>query len=598
MRLQKFKIIMNKTASFFGVIKYSLTEGVKLQPSLMITLFFQSLISIILPFINILMFKLIVDEIAGYKNFKQAAFYSAVLVVSHLVLSQINVLLYWSKSNSFIKLGDSFNVISGSKIMQMDFKNLENSEIMNKFQHSYRACFAVPSICEGLCDIFTSLIQIIGSVAILFTLHPVFVIINFLTLSINFYAQKRAKTLDNKIEKESAVINRRMEYFVNIMLSSKSGKELRLFSGFNLFKNKYSEEISNSLNLDEKRQKAYASSSVVNSLTSAVQLLVVYAYLVYTYVSGKSSIGNFSLFTGAVSNLTNSFNALTNSITSVLQNDEFLKIFWDYQNIPDTLRLSGSKKLPDKIGEYEIEFKNVSFRYPGTREYVLKNLNIKIKNGEKISIVGYNGAGKTTFIKLLTRLYDPSEGKILLNGLDIRDIDYNEYMSILSPAFQDFKLFAYTLKENIVLDYEVNEDKLRHVLEETGIYEKISGLQNNIDTFYTKSYETEGVEFSGGESQKLAIARAFYKDGDIAILDEPTSAIDPISEYYIYKNVNDSLSRNITIYICHRMSSSKFSDRIIFFKDGEIAEQGDHSELISNNGFYTQMYRSQATFYK
>lgn len=247
----------------------------------------------------------------------------------------------------------------------------------------------------------------------------------------------------------------------------------------------------------------------------------------------------------------------------------------------------------------EIVFENVSFIYPNQEKKSLSNINLTIKKGERISIVGENGAGKTTFIKLLLRLYEPTEGRILFNGIDIRDIDYQDYQKIFSTVFQDYKLFAFRIIDNITSleGNEAEKEKVMKCLEKAGLSSKIEKLEHGLDTYLYNIYDEEGIELSGGESQKLAIARALYKDSPIVILDEPTAALDPRAEYEIYTRFLALVESKTSIFISHRLSSTKLCDRIVLFKDGSIEETGTHNELLQKGGLYAELFRMQAQFY-
>ena len=248
-------------------------------------------------------------------------------------------------------------------------------------------------------------------------------------------------------------------------------------------------------------------------------------------------------------------------------------------------------------GSYAIEFKNVSFRYPGSEKYILKGINLTITDGQKLSIVGENGAGKSTFVKLLIRLYDPTEGNIYLNGVNIKDIAYEQYMSIFSTVFQDYKLFSFSLKDNIALALPLNEEKVLDVLMRVGLEEKLRKLPKGIGTAIFKNFDETGFEPSGGEGQKIALARALYKDAPVIILDEPTAALDPRAEYEIYQQFNDMVEGKTAVYISHRLSSTKFCDVIAVFSNGEIAEYGSHEELMNKCGIYSELFNMQAQFY-
>ncbi len=249
--------------------------------------------------------------------------------------------------------------------------------------------------------------------------------------------------------------------------------------------------------------------------------------------------------------------------------------------------------------QIEFTFEDVSFTYPHQNECTLKNINLTIKNKERLSIVGENGAGKTTLVKLLLRLYEPTQGRILLNGIDIREIDYSEYLRLFSTVFQDFKLFAFKILDNITsLDNESGDlSKVNHCLEKAGLLSKINALEEGVETYLIKIYEENGVELSGGEAQKLAIARALYKDAPIVILDETTAALDPKAEYEIYTKFLSLVDDKTAIFISHRLSSTKFCDRIVVLREGEIAEIGSHSELLAQKGYYAELFSMQAQFY-
>ena len=248
---------------------------------------------------------------------------------------------------------------------------------------------------------------------------------------------------------------------------------------------------------------------------------------------------------------------------------------------------------------HDIEFKNVSFSYPDSERKVLDHVSLRIKAGEHLALVGRNGAGKTTFIKLLCRLYEPTEGEILIDGRDIREYDYREYMEQFAPVFQDFRLFAISIRENIVFDKAYNAKDLDKMISAVGLDDLMECLEKKADTQIMKIFDESGIEPSGGEQQKIAIARALFKDSPVVILDEPTSALDPLAEYEIYKNFSTLVGNRTAFYISHRLSSCRFCDHIAVFDRGTIREYGDHDTLIKMpDGLYAEMYEAQAKYYK
>ena len=323
--------------------------------------------------------------------------------------------------------------------------------------------------------------------------------------------------------------------------------------------------------------------------------------LVYIVLGGKAiygviSTGEVLLYAGAILQLTSGLSDLIIEYNSFHYRAEYLNSYYEFIHKPNT-HYTGTLPV-EKRGDVQYEFtlENLSFHYPGSDQMILNKINMKFKIGKKYAIVGRNGAGKTTLVKLLCRLYDPTEGRILLNGIDIRYYDYQEYIRIFSVVFQDFKLLSLPIGDNIASGEEIEEEQAWEVLKQVDLKERVSKLPEQLSTRLYKN-NGDGVEVSGGEAQKIAIARALYKDGPFVILDEPTAALDPISEAEIYENFNDMIKGKTAIYISHRMSSCKFCDDIIVLDQGSIAERGSHGSLLMRNGIYAALYLTQAQYY-
>jgi ABC-type multidrug transport system fused ATPase/permease subunit len=281
------------------------------------------------------------------------------------------------------------------------------------------------------------------------------------------------------------------------------------------------------------------------------------------------------------------------NVTELVKRCNYAYEYVKFMEYPTALE-KGNVKVEKK--QHEIEFRHVSFAYPGTDRKILNDVNIKIAPGEHLSIVGLNGAGKTTFIKLLCRLYDPTEGEILMDGRNIKEYDYSEYMEQFAPVFQDYRLFALSVRDNIT--FEKDNDDLNDLLKKVGLSEFVAKLEKGTDTNIFKFFDEEGVEPSGGEQQKIAIARALHKDSPVVILDEPTAALDPVAEYEIYRQFNSLVGGRSAFYISHRLSSCRFCDRIAVFSEGKIAEYGTHEELAEAGGLYSEMFEAQAKYYR
>lgn len=321
-----------------------------------------------------------------------------------------------------------------------------------------------------------------------------------------------------------------------------------------------------------------------------------YLFVAVKVLAGAVTVGAFTQYTGALTKLSGGFGQYSWWNSKISQICTYMEDFLELMGRENS-HGSGSIPVEKRLdGEYEIEFKDVSFRYPGSEKMILEHVNCRLNMKNKLALVGKNGAGKTTFVKLLCRLYEPTEGAITLNGIDIRRYREEEYRELFGVVFQDFKLFSFPLWQNLTAGYGRDEKKIWESLEKAGAGEFVRGLPRGIDTLLFKDREG-GVDISGGEAQKLALARALYKDAPFVVLDEPTAALDPISEAQVYESFHEMVRDKTSIYISHRMSSCRFCDDIVVFDEGRIVERGSHEELLAAGGYYAGMWNAQAKYY-
>jgi ATP-binding cassette subfamily B protein len=385
-------------------------------------------------------------------------------------------------------------------------------------------------------------------------------------------------------------------YLISIISNYQYGKDMRIYSMQNLVE-KYLGEIMHKIN------RFYLKWGITDGYyTGFIMLLtqlasgIVYVVIGMNAMNGVISVGDVLLYAGAVLQLTGSIRSEIIEYNQFIYRTEYLNTYYEFINKPSK-HYTGTLPIEKRNdSDYEFTLEHVSFQYPGTEDKVLQDINLKFRVGEKFAIVGRNGAGKTTLIKLLCRLYEPTEGRILLNGIDIRYYDYSEYTKIFSVVFQDFKLLSLPLVDNVCSGTEMEEDRIWKVLDQIGIKQRVMEMSFGLHSQLYKS-NGDGIEISGGEAQKLAIARGLYKDGPFVILDEPTAALDPLAEAEIYEHFNEMVQGKTAIYISHRMSSCKFCDDIIVLEQGRITERGNHSVLMKQNGVYANLYNTQAQYY-
>ena len=349
--------------------------------------------------------------------------------------------------------------------------------------------------------------------------------------------------------------------------------------------------------------RANARFARIQTVVRFIMNLVLYIFIGAKAYMGAFGIGNFVLYTGTVAKFVSAVTDLFDLFAQLKNNNVYLREIFEYIDMPNTMyqgTLPVEKRAFCESGDndYEIEFRDVSFKYPASEVYALRHVSIRFRVGTRLAVVGMNGSGKTTFIKLLCRLYDPTEGEILLNGIDIKKYNYDEYISIFSVVFQDFKLFSFSLGQNVAAGIAYDRARAKACLEKAGFGARLQELPDGLDTCLYKDFEETGVEISGGEAQKIALARALYKDAPFIVLDEPTASLDPVAEYEVYSKFNDIVGNKTAIYISHRLSSCRFCDEIAVFDHGRIVQQGSHDELAADeNGKYYELWCAQSQYY-
>ena len=331
---------------------------------------------------------------------------------------------------------------------------------------------------------------------------------------------------------------------------------------------------------------------------SAVFTGLVYAFVCLKAWAGAFAVGSVAQYVGAITALSGSVGTLVSTWGEFRANAVFLRQTYKFLDTPSEMYQGSltTEKRSDR--NYEIEFRDVSFRYPGAEDYALRHVSMKFRVGERLAVVGENGSGKTTFIKLLCRLYDPTEGTILLNGIDIRKYDYDEYIALFSVVFQDFQLLSFSLGQNVAAAVQYNPEHAKACLQKAGFGDRLAQLPDGLETKLYKDFDEKGVQISGGEAQKIALARALYKDAPFVVLDEPTAALDPIAEMEVYEKFNEIVGDRTAVYISHRLSSCRFCDSIAVFDHGSIIQRGTHESLLQNeDGKYFALWNAQAQYY-
>lgn len=598
----------DKKMNTFSICKYFYTEVFKQKPVYIVLLFLNIIQMALVPFINIFFPKFIIDELLGNKELGKIIIYVSIIIFGNGFFAAVGHILHENRLKYDDWFTRYFKLQISNKCMSMSFQYTESSKTMNLIEKVNTGMSWYSGGIEGLSNciiaIISSTITLIGIIAIVFTISPFLILVSIIAVIVNAYVTAKMNAAQIEYFNNLPHLNKRYGYFFQKIMQKQYAKELRLYNGTDMMMDKALKTIIEILGYTKKLAKTNTKWSLHGTIVSVFSFMFAYGYLGIKAITKKITIGQFTMMISAI--VVFSENCLNNIISSFQELNKkanFMSAyinFMDYQDLLETGEKGISEAL-NKVNtsDYLIEFKNVYFKYPEANEYTLENINIKLKGGEHLSVVGLNGTGKTTFIKLLCRLYDVTKGGIYLNGIDIREYKYTEYLKLISVVFQDYKLFSLSIKDNVTLGSDSCEvTRVKDICKISGIEELIKKLNNGLNTLLYKDFDDKGVEPSGGEAQKIAITRALYKDAPIVILDEPTAALDPVAEYEIYKKFNSLIGGKTAIYISHRLSSCKFCDTIAVFAEGTIKEYGTHDELIRlENGLYAEMFSAQSQYY-
>ncbi len=581
-----------------GVIGVSLKTIYKIDAKYLLLLASSMLLSSMIPFADIYLLRNLLNSV--YQNSDLTMVYLIAFSLVILLLNGLKSIVMWYRSIHYINFGHYFDVLNSKKTLDMHYQKLQDKNTLDMTIRAARGCSAIARVGEYASDIISECIKIMGTLAIMIPFCGFYVVLIIAASILCYSIEKFVNRKRYENEKKGDTIERRIDYFLKNVLDTRAAKELRLFKAFDLFISKYTLAENEMYGLRRNTNRVSLLGSCINIIVTAGEIFLMYWLASKRYLDGMIEIGDISLCVSSVAVFTAAISAMLYGFVSVGLMEQRINDFEAYQQIDmNEYRVEGTEKV-DFTKDISIEFKNVSYSYPNSSVEILHDINFTIKKGEKIAIVGENGAGKTTFVKLLLRLYTPTKGQVLLNGVDYRNFALDEYYKLFSTVFQDFMLFAYTLRENIMFDDEVNEinvGKLQRILTELEMNQKVNGMRNGLDTYITQEYDMSGVRLSGGEGQHVAIARAWYKNADFLVMDEPTSAIDPIREENLFNKMEKLMNGKTVLLISHRLSSVRLCDKILFFKDGRVSECGTHEELMKNEKEYCHMYQAQAQWY-
>lgn len=598
----------HKEFGFFSNLKFVLKVMKKYSPMLLFLLPVSAMISVGNRYTVSFLIKYIIDIATNHGTLQQLLITLGIFSVIFITLWNTNS---WYNSKSEIKcIIARMNLILEKNLitMTMPFIYTEDPNMLDCNQKASQAVGGNQQGVEGMMHIILnfsgSLGAVIAGLSIISTINFKIVILMIAIALANFFISNLANKWCKKHVWDELAPWWRKRWYMDIALGDFSyAKDIRMFGLKNYLTHKFQEINKIRFNYQKKNNRVWLLVSIASSFFWVISQVLIYIYLIRCIFAKTITIGNFTLYLSATATFFECVMSLLNSITNFLNNSRYVDDFRSFYEMPE-LR----QNLPDKKtnlpklqpqSHYEFEFQNVSFKYPRAERFALQNVSIKIKAGERLAVVGLNGAGKSTFIKLLLRLYQPTEGKILLNGIDIQTYDLNSYFKIFAPVFQEVNLFAMSFAENVSMKSLENTDKdLAHQsVVQSGLEEKLDTLEKGLDTQLLKVIYDDGIDLSGGQKQKLALSRALYKNSPVVVLDEPTAALDAIAESKLYSDFDKLIGGKTSIYISHRLSSTQFCNNVAMFKDGKLIEYGTHESLLKQNGEYANMFKIQAQYY-
>lgn len=591
-------------------LKRCLREIRKCEPEALLMTFVLALMEALIPLGAPLLSALFVDGLERGASFRSMAVTAVIGVVILFIMNAVRGKMYRCGLPHSEYCNDLVEWEFNDKSMDMDYAQLDSAgtaELRARIQNDYDwgcgAYYMIPQFqrcCAGI-------IGIIAAAALLvpvllqggFWRHWSTLVFFIYVLAVTFFSasvEKRTFREEEELKRRFDKTSSRANYLMRGGITYREGKDIRIYNAQPLIKSALREEERDRMVEGESRLEQRA--GALDGAASGILMGGAYLFVVLRALQGALSAGAVVLFASVIYRFSESLKTLSKSRSEILMNARRMESTFDYLELPRLME-SGDCQADMEAGKGTIEFRDVSFTYPGTGKPALSHVSFRLRPGGKTAVVGMNGSGKTTLIKLLCRLYDPSEGKILLNGTDIREYKYEEYMRQFSVVFQDFKLLALPLGENVAAAREYQEKRVWECLEKAGFTSRLERMKKGLGTSLYRDLDEDGVEVSGGEAQKIALARALYKDAPIVVLDEPTAALDPISEHEIYSGFGRLIGEKTAVFISHRLSSCRFCDDILVFHEGTLVQRGTHEALVDEkNGKYSEMWQAQARYYE
>ena len=573
-------------------------------PRLLVFCLLVILANCLLPVITAWLPKVVIEGITDRKPLQQLLLVTAAMTVALAVVSgmqkYLDRLIYWNK----FKMNAFFLRQITRKGLTTDYRNQENEHFRTLQNESFASCNGnfshYAQAYDAAVQFFSNLLGFLAFAGILLTLNPLLILFLCLTTLISFLLNRRiSKWIEGSTEEKSGY-EQRMQYVIRAADDSRAAKDIRLYRMAAWLDGIYEKNLRGLLGWYRRYTAKLFGVSAADSALVLVREGAVYAFLLYLALNNRISAAEFVLYFNVVAGFSAWFGSLLGQITVLQRLNHAINRFRSYLEYPESYLREGGVLPDDRTGPKKIELRHVSFRYGKDGEDVIRDLNLTLEPGEHLAVVGLNGAGKTTLVKLLCGLTEPTEGTVLYDGTDIRAFNREAYYRLFGAVFQDYSILPVTLEEIVAGEGsgDIDHARAETALKQAGLWEKVSALPEGVRSKYDKAFWDDGINLSGGETQKLLLARALYRQAPVVVLDEPTAALDPVSENRLYETYDEVMRGKTTVFISHRLASTRFCHRIVLIEHGRITEEGTHAELLAKKGRYSELFETQAKYYR
>lgn len=594
----------DKKYSIFQNLSYCIRMTKEKYPILLTFCLLIIFVNTFIPVITAFLPKIIIEEITENKGMKELLLVTGGMTFTLAVLmgvqEYLDRLIYWHR----FKMNTFFLRMVTKKGLTTDYRNQENEHFRKLQAESYGSCSGNFSYYVQTYDaavlFFSNLLGFVAFAGILVSINPLLIIFLCVTTLISFLLNRKIIKWTEKNNDEKVGYEQKMQYIVSASGDIQAAKDIRLYHMASWMDQLYQQNMSGLLGWYRKYTAKLFGVEAVDSSLTFFREGVTYFFLIYMVWQNKITVAEFVLYFNVVAGFSTWLSSMLGQLNNLQRLSLAMSRFRSYLDYPETYKREDGIPVEQSDSPKKITLENVSFKYMEGDDYILSDISLELTPGEHLAVVGLNGAGKTTLVKLITGLLEPTQGRVLYDGVDIQKFNRNQYYKIFAAVFQDYSLMPVTIKEIVAEDVEENIDvkKVEKCLKQAGLWEKISSLEHGIDSKFDKSFWDEGINLSGGETQKLLFARALYRQSPIVILDEPTAALDPIAENQLYESYDEIMKNKTTVFISHRLASTRFCNRILLIDNGRILEEGTHEELLSKKGKYCELFETQAKYYQ